>query len=116
MAAYLAALERLRGAHGLHHHLPRARPRSWDGHAQAATNTSSTASSASAALMQALDDGRRSSGELLDAAWSDVPEQLRPAAAVTLAAHLDKLEEEGRCRPGVERPDLEQLRLGSVAW
>jgi hypothetical protein len=29
---------------------------------------------------------------------------LRPAAAVTLAAHLDKLEEEGRLPEGVERP------------
>jgi hypothetical protein len=29
---------------------------------------------------------------------------LRPAAAVTLAAHLDKLEEEGRLPGGVERP------------
>jgi hypothetical protein len=33
-----------------------------------------------------------------------VPEGLRPVAAVTLAAHLDKLEEEGRLPPGVERP------------
>ena len=41
---------------------------------------------------------------------------LRPAAAVTLAAHLDKLAEEGRLPPGVERPDVEWLRRGSVAW
>jgi hypothetical protein len=33
---------------------------------------------------------------LLDHAWSDVPEHLRPAAAVTLRAHLEKLREEGR--------------------
>ena len=33
---------------------------------------------------------------MLDAAWDDVPEQLRPAATVTLAAHLDKLQAEGR--------------------
>jgi hypothetical protein len=32
----------------------------------------------------------------LDSAWSDVPAALRPLAAVTLAAHLDKLAEEGR--------------------
>lgn len=54
-------------------------------------------------LCEALADGRRSTEELLDAAWSDVPEQLRPLAAVTLAAHLDKLEEEGRLPDGVER-------------
>jgi glyoxylase-like metal-dependent hydrolase (beta-lactamase superfamily II) len=47
-------------------------------------------------LVAALAEGRRSTDELLDAAWSDVPAQLRPLAAVTLAAHLDKLGEEGR--------------------
>jgi glyoxylase-like metal-dependent hydrolase (beta-lactamase superfamily II) len=54
-------------------------------------------------LLAALSDGCRSTEELLDAAWSDVPEQLRPLAAVTLAAHLDKLEEEERLPAGVER-------------
>ena len=34
--------------------------------------------------------------ELLDAAWPEVPEHLRGAAALTLAAHLEKLVEEGR--------------------
>jgi glyoxylase-like metal-dependent hydrolase (beta-lactamase superfamily II) len=47
-------------------------------------------------LLAAIAEGRRSTEELLDAAWSDVPDQLRPLAAVTLAAHLDKLAEEGR--------------------
>ena len=55
-------------------------------------------------LLGALDAGGRSVEELLDAAWSDVPAQLRPAAAITLAAHLDKLEDEGRLPDGVERP------------
>ena len=55
-------------------------------------------------LVAALDAGRRGVEELLDAAWSDVPAALRPAAAVTLAAHIDKLEEEGRLPEGVERP------------
>ncbi|MGI8579491.1 MAG: MBL fold metallo-hydrolase [Solirubrobacteraceae bacterium] len=54
-------------------------------------------------LVAALDAGLRSTGELLDAAWSDVPGPLRPVAAVTLAAHLDKLEAEGRLPGGVER-------------
>jgi glyoxylase-like metal-dependent hydrolase (beta-lactamase superfamily II) len=54
-------------------------------------------------LVGALTEGRRSTGELLDAAWWDVPEQLRPLAAVTLAAHLDKLDEEGRLPGDVER-------------
>ena len=55
-------------------------------------------------LVAALAAGGRSVEELLDAAWPDVPGVLRPAAAITLAAHLDKLEEEGRLPVGVERP------------
>jgi glyoxylase-like metal-dependent hydrolase (beta-lactamase superfamily II) len=55
-------------------------------------------------LLDALAAGRRSVAQLLDAAWDDVPEALRPAAAFTLAAHLDKLAEEGRLPEGVERP------------
>jgi glyoxylase-like metal-dependent hydrolase (beta-lactamase superfamily II) len=55
-------------------------------------------------LVTALDDGARTVDELLDTVWDDAPVALRPAAAVTLAAHLDKLEDEGRLPPGVERP------------
>jgi glyoxylase-like metal-dependent hydrolase (beta-lactamase superfamily II) len=55
-------------------------------------------------LLEALGAGRRSVDELLDDVWEDAPAVLRPAAAVTLAAHLDKLEEEGRLPEGVERP------------
>jgi glyoxylase-like metal-dependent hydrolase (beta-lactamase superfamily II) len=55
-------------------------------------------------LVAALGAGARTIDELLDAAWADVPAKLRPAAAITLAAHLDKLEEEGRLPEGVERP------------
>ena len=47
-------------------------------------------------LLEALDAGLRARDELLDAAWSDTPAELRPAAALTLAAHLEKLSEEGR--------------------
>lgn len=55
-------------------------------------------------LITALDAGARSIADLLDAAWDDVPEHLRPAATVTLAAHLDKLDAERRLPDGVERP------------
>jgi glyoxylase-like metal-dependent hydrolase (beta-lactamase superfamily II) len=55
-------------------------------------------------VIAALEAGRRSVDELLDEVWDDAPAVLRPAAAVTLAAHLDKLEEEGRLPEGVERP------------
>ncbi len=49
--------------------------------------------------------------ELLDAAWTEVPEVLRPAATVTLAAHLDKLADEGRLPGGVQRPIKDSLTL-----
>lgn len=55
-------------------------------------------------LLEALAAGKRSVPELLDQVWDDAPHALRAAAAVTLAAHLDKLEDEGRLPAGVERP------------
>ncbi|MGA9876245.1 MAG: MBL fold metallo-hydrolase [Solirubrobacteraceae bacterium] len=55
-------------------------------------------------LLEALAEGRRGTEELLDAAWSDVPAQLRPVAAVTLLTHLNKLADEGLLPEGVERP------------
>jgi glyoxylase-like metal-dependent hydrolase (beta-lactamase superfamily II) len=55
-------------------------------------------------LVVALGAGKRTVEELLDDVWADAPAVLRPAAAVTLAAHLDKLADEGRLPDGVERP------------
>jgi glyoxylase-like metal-dependent hydrolase (beta-lactamase superfamily II) len=57
-------------------------------------------------LLEALEAGMRTVDELLDEVWDDAPAILRPAAAVTLAAHLDKLADEGRLPEGVERPTL----------
>ncbi|HET6869845.1 MAG TPA: MBL fold metallo-hydrolase [Solirubrobacteraceae bacterium] len=57
-------------------------------------------------LLAALNSGKRTVDELLDEVWADAPAQLRPAATVTLAAHLDKLDDEGRLPRGVERPTL----------
>jgi glyoxylase-like metal-dependent hydrolase (beta-lactamase superfamily II) len=47
-------------------------------------------------LLAALERGERSRAALLTEAWSDVPEQLRPAAALVMEAHLQKLAAEGR--------------------
>jgi glyoxylase-like metal-dependent hydrolase (beta-lactamase superfamily II) len=47
-------------------------------------------------LLEAIARGERSRMALLDEVWSDVPEQLRPAANVVMEAHLQKLEAEGR--------------------
>jgi glyoxylase-like metal-dependent hydrolase (beta-lactamase superfamily II) len=57
-------------------------------------------------LLAALNHGKRSVEELLDEVWSDAPPHLRAPATVTLAAHLDKLDDEGRLPEGVERPTL----------
>lgn len=47
-------------------------------------------------LIEALERGERSRMALLEEVWSDVPELLRPAAAVVMEAHLQKLGNEGR--------------------
>lgn len=47
-------------------------------------------------LLAALERGERSRAALLAEVWSDVPEQLHPAAALVMDAHLQKLEAEGR--------------------
>ncbi len=47
-------------------------------------------------LVAALDRGERSKAALLDEAWSDVPAELRPAAALVMEAHLEKLAAEDR--------------------
>jgi glyoxylase-like metal-dependent hydrolase (beta-lactamase superfamily II) len=47
-------------------------------------------------LLAALDEGLREEEELLDAVWDDAPGALRPAAALTLGAHREKLQAEGR--------------------
>ncbi len=52
-------------------------------------------------LVAALDAGERSRPRLLDAAWDDVPQELRPAAALVMQAHLEKLDAEGRLPDGI---------------
>ena len=62
-------------------------------------------------LVAALDQGHRDEDDLLDQAWSDVPPQLRPVAALSLKAHLHKLAEEGRLPPGVDLSTPDGLDL-----
>ena len=47
-------------------------------------------------LLAVLERGERSREALLDEVWDDVPPEVRPAAAMVMQAHLDKLEAEGR--------------------
>lgn len=63
-------------------------------------------------LLEALAAGKRTVDALLDDVWAGTPDALRTAAAATMAAHLDKLADEGRLPAGVQRP---QLTLGSSA-
>ena len=59
-------------------------------------------------LLEALDAGLTGRDELLDEVWSDAPAELRPAAALTLEAHLEKLREEGKLDPlRGEEPDAQ---------
>ncbi len=53
-------------------------------------------------LVAALERGERSRQALLDAAWGDVPAAMRPAAALAMQAHLEKLEAEGRLPADLE--------------
>jgi glyoxylase-like metal-dependent hydrolase (beta-lactamase superfamily II) len=52
-------------------------------------------------LLAALDRGERSKAALLAEVWDDVPEPLRPAAAVAMDSHLEKLEGERRLPDGL---------------
>lgn len=104
LAAYLAALESLRALE-LSLLLP--------GHGPVITDPDAKLSGYVAHrlererhLVEALDGGLRAVDDLLDRVWHDAPVVLRPAAAVTLGAHLDKLAAEGRLPAGVERPVL----------
>jgi glyoxylase-like metal-dependent hydrolase (beta-lactamase superfamily II) len=101
LAEYLEALERLRArapaalapGHGPPVTDPEAKLTEYIDHRLAREAT----------LVSALASGKRTIQDLLDAAWSGVPPQLRGAAALTLEAHLEKLDAEGRLPAGVER-------------
>ncbi|MGH2878710.1 MAG: MBL fold metallo-hydrolase [Solirubrobacteraceae bacterium] len=103
LAGYLSALERL-SEHEFEVLCPGHGPAIWDPRERIAHYVEHRMER-ERRLLAALREGRRSTPELLDAAWSEVPEQLRSAAAITLQAHLDKLSEEGRLPGDFERED-----------
>jgi len=94
LSAYLDSLRRLR-ALGLDVLCPGHGPYVWDPAAKLDDYIAHRLER-ERLLVQALDAGARTEDRLLDHAWSDVPGHLRPAAAVTLRAHLEKLSDEGR--------------------
>ncbi len=108
MTGYLLALTRLRLREDFNVLCPGHGPPVWDAQSKLEQYAAHRIDRENRLIM-ALADGRRTIDELLDAAWSEVPAQLRPVAAATLAAHLDKLEEEQILPPGVERPRFERV-------
>src|SRR3954452_19415691 len=93
MAGYLLALTRLRLREDFNVLCPGHGPPVWDAHSKLEQYAAHRIDRENH-LITALGEGRRTVKELLDAVWWDVPAGLRPVAEATLAAHLDKLEEE----------------------
>jgi glyoxylase-like metal-dependent hydrolase (beta-lactamase superfamily II) len=108
MSGYLLALERLRGRGDIEVLCPGHGPPVWDAQAKLDEYIAHRLEREHD-LVRALARGLRSTAELLDAVWSDVPDSLRPLAAVTLAAHLDKLADERALPEGVQRPQFERF-------
>ena len=103
LAAYLESLERLREA-DLEVLCPGHGPFVWDPAAKLDEYIEHRLER-ERRLVEALERGARSRDELLDRAWSDAPAELRGVAAVSLAAHLEKLRDERRLPPEVEGID-----------
>jgi len=107
MAGYLFALTRLRMRDDFNVLCPGHGPPVWDAHTKLEEYLAHRIDRENNLIM-ALGEGRRTIQELLDAVWPEVPEQLLPLATATLAAHLDKLEDEQVLPAGVERPKFER--------
>lgn len=107
MSGYLRALNALRLREDFNVLCPGHGPPIWDAHARLEEYVAHRIDRESR-LIAALGQGLHTTAELLDAVWSDVPEPLRPAATATLAAHLDKLDEEQILPRGVERTKFER--------
>jgi glyoxylase-like metal-dependent hydrolase (beta-lactamase superfamily II) len=107
MSGYLLALTRLRLREDFNVLCPGHGPPVWDAHTKLEEYVAHRIDRENH-LIVALGEGRRTVAELLDAVWAEVPEELRPVATATLAAHLDKLEEDEILPRGVERPRFER--------
>jgi glyoxylase-like metal-dependent hydrolase (beta-lactamase superfamily II) len=79
-------LEVLYPGHGPEVHDPQAKIEEYIAHRQEREDR----------LVAALERGESSRAALLAEVWDDVPEELRPAAAIAMEAHLEKLADEGR--------------------
>jgi|SRR5665213_2056578 len=107
MSGYLFALTRLRLREDFNVLCPGHGPPVWDANTKLEEYVAHRIDRENH-LIVALGEGKRTVNELLDTVWADVPEQLRGMATATLAAHLDKLEDELILPVGVERPRFER--------
>lgn len=108
MSHYMLALTRLRMREDFNVICPGHGPIVWDAHAKLEEYVNHRLDREHA-LMYALGKGLRTESELLDAVWPDVSESMRPLASVTLAAHLDKLDDEQVLPKGVQRPTFDSF-------
>jgi glyoxylase-like metal-dependent hydrolase (beta-lactamase superfamily II) len=107
MAGYMLALTRLGMREDFNVLCPGHGAPVWDAHAKLEEYVGHRVDRENR-LLAALSEGRRTVEEMLDAAWSDVPDAMRPLATATLAAHLDKFAEEQVLPAGVERPKFDR--------
>lgn len=107
MSGYLLALTRLRAREDFNVLCPGHGAPVWDAHAKLEDYLAHRIDRETN-LIAALAEGKRTIQELLDAIWPEVPESLLALATATLAAHLDKLEDEQILPAGVERPKFER--------
>lgn len=110
MSGYMLALTRLSLREDFNVLCPGHGPPVWDPHAKLEEYIGHRIDRENS-LMMALAQGRRTVEELLDAVWPEVSEELRPLATATLAAHLDKLDDEQVLPSGVERPFFDHGKL-----
>jgi len=94
LAAYLDSLRRVR-ALGLDVLCPGHGPYVWDPAAKLDEYVAHRLER-ERLLLEALAAGARTTDALLDHAWADAPPELRPVAALSLQAHLEKLRDEDR--------------------
>lgn len=108
MANYLLALTRLRMREDFNVLCPGHGPIVWDAQGKLEEYVNHRLDREHA-LVYALGRGLRSEQELLETVWPEVSDELRPLAAITLAAHLDKLDEEQVLPKGVQRPKFDSF-------
>lgn len=108
MANYMLALTRLRMREDFNVICPGHGPIVWDADAKLEEYVNHRLDREHA-LMYALGKGLRTERDLLDTVWPDVSESMRPLASVTLAAHLDKLDDEQVLPDGVQRPTFDSF-------